>query len=313
MPLAGAPPGSMMSPCVVAGLAPVLGGVAPVIGGIPCMAAAGAPMPPLAVASAPVAPVGQAVITPQPITAQAGLLPNTLAANALIDSMAGVGVESLGSADIAAVAAAAAAAAHDTVTDAEAAETIAQNPELIRVVLQQAYLQATQMAKAKGYHSLEHMEVHRQVMVTTKSKKGKSRNTTMFVGGLKKTVDEDVVKAHFEKYGTVARVDVIRNMDGTSRGFAFVKMAEEQDVDKCLAAKFEHVLEGKWVNVRPKDDEAADTGKQATQAIELAAQQVGVDPSEYLNYLTRLASVKYGYARRRPEDDSAVPARGKPY
>merc|ERR1711904_768141 len=148
-----------------------------------------------------------------------------------------------------------------------------------------------------GYHTLEAMELHRQAMLKGKDKK-KSQPETLFVGGLKKTTEDETLQKHFAQFGEVVRCDVIRNLDGTSRGFAFVRMVDMDAVKRVLDAKFEHVIDEQWVDVRPKDTCRADAGRKASQAVEHAAMAVGVEPSQYLGYLTQLASVKYGYENK---------------
>merc|ERR1719247_1979566 len=172
-----------------------------------------------------------------------------------------------------------------------------------------AYLQATQMAKSLGYPSLEAMELHRQSLTKGKDKK-KAQPETLFIGGLKKTTEDEVLQEHFVQFGEVVRCDVIRNLDGTSRGFAFVRMVDMAAVDRVLDAKFDHVIDGQWVDVRPKDTCRADAGRKASQAVEHAAMAVGVEPSQYLNYLTQVASAKYGYGESTSATSSA---RGSPY
>ncbi|CAE7233860.1 sqd [Symbiodinium sp. CCMP2592] len=75
--------------------------------------------------------------------------------------------------------------------------------------------------------------------------------TTVFVGGLRKTTRANKVAAHFAKYGQVDSVDIKRLPDGTSRGFAFVKFTDEESVQKALEAKDNHMIDNKWVGVRP--------------------------------------------------------------
>merc|ERR1719203_1879626 len=75
--------------------------------------------------------------------------------------------------------------------------------------------------------------------------------TTIFVGGLRKSTSEDKVAAHFAKYGQVDNVDIKRLPDGTSRGFAFVKFMEKEAVDKVIEARSSHMIDNKWVAVRP--------------------------------------------------------------
>merc|ERR1719433_2222463 len=75
--------------------------------------------------------------------------------------------------------------------------------------------------------------------------------TTVFVGGLRKSTSEDKVAAHFAKFGQVDNVDIKRLPDGTSRGFAFVKFMEKEAVDKVIEARSSHMIDNKWVAVRP--------------------------------------------------------------
>merc|ERR1719361_1457745 len=75
--------------------------------------------------------------------------------------------------------------------------------------------------------------------------------TTVFVGGLRKSTSEDKVVAHFAKFGQVDNVDIKRLPDGTSRGFAFVKFVEKEAVDKVIEARSSHMIDNKWVAVRP--------------------------------------------------------------
>lgn len=75
--------------------------------------------------------------------------------------------------------------------------------------------------------------------------------TTVFVGGLRKSTSEDKVAAHFAKFGQVDNVDIKRLPDGTSRGFAFVKFMEKDAVEKVVEARSSHMIDNKWVAVRP--------------------------------------------------------------
>merc|ERR1719507_1081006 len=60
----------------------------------------------------------------------------------------------------------------------------------------------------------------------TRSAEKDDKQTTVFVGGLRKCTSEDKLAAHFQKYGQVDNVDIKRLPDGSSRGFAFVKFTE---------------------------------------------------------------------------------------
>merc|ERR1740121_1632227 len=95
--------------------------------------------------------------------------------------------------------------------------------------------------------------------------------TTIFVGGLRKSTTEDKVAAHFAKYGQVDNVDIKRLPDGTSRGFAFVKFTEVGAVEKVVEAKASHMIDNKWVAVRPHGGEAFNAAQNAEKAAEAKA------------------------------------------
>eukprot|EP00913_Durusdinium_trenchii_P027973 g26228.t1 len=84
-------------------------------------------------------------------------------------------------------------------------------------------------------------------------KKAKDNANVVFVGGLRKTTEEDRVAAHFAKFGQVEQVDIKRLPDGTSRGFAFIKFAETDAVDKVIEAHAKHMIDNKWVEVKKHD------------------------------------------------------------
>ncbi|CAK9021302.1 RNA-binding protein squid (Heterogeneous nuclear ribonucleoprotein 40) (HNRNP 40) [Durusdinium trenchii] len=90
----------------------------------------------------------------------------------------------------------------------------------------------------------------KQVMAK-KPKREDDKVTTVFVGGLRKSTSEDKVIGHFAKYGQVESVDIKRLPDGSSRGFAFVKFADKDSVHRCVEAKASHMIDNKWVAVRP--------------------------------------------------------------
>jgi RNA recognition motif-containing protein len=54
-------------------------------------------------------------------------------------------------------------------------------------------------------------------------------NKILYVGNLSSEVDEKVLVPLFEKYGTVASVEIVKNAtSGRSKGFGFVVMKEEE-------------------------------------------------------------------------------------
>lgn len=186
----------------------------------------------------------------------------------------------------------------------------------MQVAMRQTYAFASNMAKGMGYYSLEHYELHRQGMVRASSsrggkKGGPEKKMTLFVGGLKKETTDETMKDHFNKYGNVTRADIIRNSDGTSRGFGFVRFERDDEIHNAVDHKFEHILDGQWVNVKVSDPNRADAGKNASRAVEIAAISAGVEPSKYLDYLTELGQAKYGYGSKAVEDESD--SKSKPY
>ncbi|CAE8619672.1 unnamed protein product [Polarella glacialis] len=82
----------------------------------------------------------------------------------------------------------------------------------------------------------------------------------IFVGGLRKTTTEDRVHAHFAKYGEVQAVEIKRQPDGSSRGFAFVRYIDLDSVDKAMEAHSQHMIDNKWVDVKRHDSDANAAG-----------------------------------------------------
>jgi cold-inducible RNA-binding protein len=80
----------------------------------------------------------------------------------------------------------------------------------------------------------------------------------IFVGNLSFGATEDAVRALFEPFGTVERVNIITDRDtGQPRGFAFVEMSANGDADRAISALNGKELDGRALNVneaRPKED-----------------------------------------------------------
>jgi RNA recognition motif-containing protein len=78
----------------------------------------------------------------------------------------------------------------------------------------------------------------------------------IFVGNLDFATTDSSVRAMFEQYGTVDRVNVVTDRDtGRSRGFAFVEMSNTNEADKAIAGLNGADFEGRALNVneaRPK-------------------------------------------------------------
>jgi cold-inducible RNA-binding protein len=80
----------------------------------------------------------------------------------------------------------------------------------------------------------------------------------IFVGNLDFGATEASIRALFEPYGSVQRVNVVTDRDtGRSRGFAFVEMTDASEGDRAIAALNGTSLEGRALNIneaKPKTD-----------------------------------------------------------
>jgi RNA recognition motif-containing protein len=80
----------------------------------------------------------------------------------------------------------------------------------------------------------------------------------IFVGNLSFGTTEEAVRALFEPYGTVDRVNICTDRDtGQARGFGFVEMSNDGEGEKAIAAVNGVDLGGRTLNVneaRPKTD-----------------------------------------------------------
>ena len=78
----------------------------------------------------------------------------------------------------------------------------------------------------------------------------------IFVGNLDFAATDSSVRAMFERYGTVDRVNLVTDRDtGRSRGFAFVEMSDSAQADQAIRALNGAELDGRALNVneaRPK-------------------------------------------------------------
>jgi len=78
----------------------------------------------------------------------------------------------------------------------------------------------------------------------------------IFVGNLDFAATDSSVRAMFEEYGTVDRVNLVTDRDtGRSRGFAFVEMGQTAEADRAIAGLNGKNVEGRALNVneaRPK-------------------------------------------------------------
>jgi RNA recognition motif-containing protein len=86
----------------------------------------------------------------------------------------------------------------------------------------------------------------------------------IYVGNLSFDASEESVRALFEAYGTVGRVNIVTDRDtGQPRGFGFVEMANDGEGEKAIAAVNGTELGGRalYVNeARPKAERSGGGG-----------------------------------------------------
>jgi cold-inducible RNA-binding protein len=86
----------------------------------------------------------------------------------------------------------------------------------------------------------------------------------IFVGNLDFGATEQSIRALFEQYGAVERVNVVTDRDtGQPRGFAFVEMTNVNEADRAISALNGTNLGGRALNVneaRPKPDRGGGGG-----------------------------------------------------
>ncbi|CDR97298.1 RNA recognition motif domain containing protein, putative [Babesia bigemina] len=81
-----------------------------------------------------------------------------------------------------------------------------------------------------------------------------------FVGGLHPSVDEEVIKGHFSKYGRIVSVQIMRDFStGRSRGFGFITVVTQDNTEKVFTD--DHILNGKRVDVRHMQQDPGSTIK----------------------------------------------------
>lgn len=86
----------------------------------------------------------------------------------------------------------------------------------------------------------------------------------VFVGNMSFQTTESDLRALFEPFGELTRVQVMTDRDtGRSRGFAFVEMTNDEDAAKAIAALNGKEVDGRALNVneaRPKPERSGPRG-----------------------------------------------------
>uniref|UniRef100_UPI0037E958AB cold inducible RNA binding protein a isoform X2 n=1 Tax=Semicossyphus pulcher TaxID=241346 RepID=UPI0037E958AB len=72
----------------------------------------------------------------------------------------------------------------------------------------------------------------------------------LFIGGLNFETNEETLAAAFGKYGTIEKVDVIRDKEtGKSRGFGFVKYDSMEDAKDAIGGMNGKCIDGRTIRV----------------------------------------------------------------
>src|SRR6476469_9312694 len=86
----------------------------------------------------------------------------------------------------------------------------------------------------------------------------------IFVGNLSFGATEDSLRALFEAYGAVSRVNIVTDRDsGQPRGFGFVEMANDAEGERAIAALNGTDLDGRTLSIneaRPKTERSGGGG-----------------------------------------------------
>ncbi len=87
---------------------------------------------------------------------------------------------------------------------------------------------------------------------------------SLFVGNMNFQTTESDLRALFEPFGEIVRVQVMTDRDtGRSRGFGFVEMADDEAAAQAIAALNGKQLDGRTLNVneaRPRPERSSGGG-----------------------------------------------------
>jgi len=79
----------------------------------------------------------------------------------------------------------------------------------------------------------------------------------LFIGGLAWHTDEAALRTRFEEFGNVEEAVVVKDRDtGRSRGFGFVRYAQEQEAENAISAMNNVEFDGRTIRV----DKASERG-----------------------------------------------------
>lgn len=83
----------------------------------------------------------------------------------------------------------------------------------------------------------------------------------LFIGGLAWHTDDGTLRSKFEEFGQVEEAVVVKDRDtGRSRGFGFVRYANEQDAENAIAAMNDVEFDGRRIRVDRATDRRSGGG-----------------------------------------------------
>jgi len=83
----------------------------------------------------------------------------------------------------------------------------------------------------------------------------------LFIGGLAWHTDENVLRQKFEEFGAVQEAVVVKDRDtGRSRGFGFVRYAQDADAEAAIAAMNNVEFDGRTIRVDKASERGAGGG-----------------------------------------------------
>ncbi|KAL8757607.1 MAG: hypothetical protein Q9199_002083 [Rusavskia elegans] len=83
----------------------------------------------------------------------------------------------------------------------------------------------------------------------------------LFIGGLAWHTDDNALRIKFEEFGQVEEAIVVKDRDtGRSRGFGFVRFAQEQNADEAASAMNNVEFDGRTIRVDKASERGAGGG-----------------------------------------------------
>jgi len=83
----------------------------------------------------------------------------------------------------------------------------------------------------------------------------------VFVGNMSFETTESGLRAIFEPFGEITRVNIITDRDtGRARGFGFVEMSNDEEASKAITALNGTEMDGRALNVNEAKPRAAGSG-----------------------------------------------------